>query len=525
VYDVAIVGCGPVGALAANLCGQAGLKTLILEREPAIHPLPRAVACDHETLRILQNAGLAAQMEPHIAPYAPTEYRGVGARLISRFDFAPPPYPLAWAPNYVFRQPAFEAVLRAGFAAYTHVTAKLGCAVEAYAENATGINLLGCEADGRDSTYRARYVLAADGGSSTLRRLCGVEMESLDFDEPWLVVDLLVGERALARLPQTIVQFCDPTRPMTYVIGTGNHRRWEIMLLPGEDPSELARPEHIWRLLTPFVAADEAELWRYAAYRFHALVATRWRHGRILLAGDAAHMTPPFLAQGMVQGLRDVANLSWKLARVTAGTSPATLLDSYALERAPHVRATTATAKTFGQVICELDPARAQTRDLNLLAEFGDPPRVRHRQSLIPGLNAGVIDSVSAAAGTLFPQPMVTLADGRCGRLDDFAGHGVRLVLDGADLLSTVPESALSTLAAIGGRAVVLDAQPHGATPAIDVLACRENDAVLADWLRTHACHAALVRPDHYVYGTAQDGAGCARLCTAFAAMLAGHVA
>ena len=174
--------------------------------------------------------------------------------------------------------------------------------------------------------------MGCDGAASTVRKLLGIEYEDLEFDQEWLVVDLRVSERGLAKLPQVSIQYCEPARPSTYLIGVGSHRRWELMLHPGEQPDA-------WKLLARWITPDDAELWRAAAYRFHALVARQWRCGRVFLAGDAAHQQPPFTGQGMCQGIRDVANLSWKLQYVLAGKAADKLLDTYEAERKQHVEA------------------------------------------------------------------------------------------------------------------------------------------------------------------------------------------
>jgi len=500
--DVAIVGLGPVGAMAANLLGQRGIATFVCDREIAAHALPRALGLDHETMRILQSLGLADEVQPHLRVYPPTEYRGVDGRVISRFVSAPEPHPLGWAPNYTFDQPAFERVLRGGVDRHPSVEVALGWQLASLEQDADTVTL---GLDGENGAHRdvtARYVIAADGGSSTVRRLLGITMESLDFDEPWLVIDVHCDDDAVQSLPACVIQYCEPSRPTTYVLGPGNHRRWEMMLLPGEDPAEVATAERVWQLLERWVTPQHASLWRHTTYVFHALVATSWRDRRVLLAGDAAHMTPPFMAQGMVQGIRDVLNLAWKLGLVLDG-APDALLDSYEAERRPHVRATSEAAKSLGLVICELDDDRARERDARLLAENGDPPTPRIRQNLIPGLAHGLIDA-TPAAGSLFPQPTV----GSTERLDDVTGTGFRLFARDplAQSLASTGEVA-AALAAIRGLIVSIDEldEPAG---------------VLDAWLRDHECEAVLVRPDHYVYGTAVDRIGAQALCTSVARRL-----
>ena len=249
-------------------------------------------------------------------------------------------------------------------------------------------------------------MIACDGASSGTRQQLGIAFEDLVFDEPWLVVDLQVNNAALGKLPETAAQFCDPSRPTSFIIGPGNHRRFEIMLLPGEDPREMEEPAQVWRLLARWITPDDATLWRAASYRFHALVAQEWRRGRVFLAGDAAHQQPPFIGQGMCQGIRDVGNLVWKLDRVLKGQSGAELLDTYGEERSEHVRQLTTRIKAIGHVICERDPVAAEARDARILSRRrrssphrhapGDCPAASERSAGVPA-PSGARHAVSAA--------------------------------------------------------------------------------------------------------------------------------
>lgn len=244
-----------------------------------------------------------------------------------------------------------------------------------------------------------RSFVASDGASSPVRRELGIGLEGLDYDEPWIVVDMLVEPALLDRLPQVNVQFCEPVRPMTLINCPGRHRRWEFMMLPGEQREGALAPDFIWKLLARWLEPGLATIWRAAAYRFHALVAAEWRRGRILLAGDSAHQTPPFLGQGMCQGLRDAGNLAWKLAEILRGRASPNLLDSYAAERKPHVIETTRLAKEFGKIVSARDPVAALVRDARILdANGGQPPELL-RQELIPGLGGGLLSSITPLSG------------------------------------------------------------------------------------------------------------------------------
>ena len=319
VYDVAITGFGPAGAVAAALLGQAGLRVWVGDRLPDVYEIPRAIALDHEVMRVFQQIGVVDAIAAHFEPFTPSEYRGVDGQLIRRMTMVAPPYPQGYTPSLVFTQPPVERALRARVAELPNVTVALSTEVKQLTQDADGVTLDTTAADGTAQRIRAQWALACDGGASGLRAQLGVDLIDLDFDEPWLVVDVRCNERGLARLPQTSVQYCEPDRPCTYVIGPGNHRRWEISLKPGEDPKEAATPERTWALLSRWLTPEDGELWRQSSYRFHALVASRWRVGRAFLAGDSAHMQPPFLGQGMCQGVRDVANLCWKLISVVQG--------------------------------------------------------------------------------------------------------------------------------------------------------------------------------------------------------------
>uniref|UniRef100_UPI000D37F2B7 bifunctional 3-(3-hydroxy-phenyl)propionate/3-hydroxycinnamic acid hydroxylase n=1 Tax=unclassified Variovorax TaxID=663243 RepID=UPI000D37F2B7 len=507
VFDVAIAGYGPAGVVAAALLGQQGLSVHVCDRLHDVHQIPRAISLDHEIMRVFQQLGVAQAVAPFCEPFTPSEYYGVDGQLVRRMTMVAPPYPQAYVPSMVFTQPPVERALRARVAQLPNVTVALGAELRGVAQDAQGVTLQLMDATGTARQVRARYLIACDGGASTVRTQLGMPLEDLDFDEPWLVVDVRVNERGLARLPAVSVQYCEPERPCTLVIGPGNHRRWEISLQPGEDPAEAATPERTWALLARWLSPDDGELWRQSSYRFHALVAAEWRRGRVFLAGDAAHMQPPFLGQGMCQGVRDVANLAWKLGAVLRGDvvgAPAqALLDSYGAERKAHVRELTSRIKGVGAVICERDPARARARDARLLAEAGGQVKDTPRQDILPGLAAGLLSRhPHAARGSLFPQPWLQVA-GERRRMDDVAGHGWRLVLaDGAILPDDARRVALPGL-----RTVDLRRQ-------------REAEGVAAAWFARHGCACALLRPDHYVYGVAGSAEGAAALVREAAAAL-----
>jgi 3-(3-hydroxy-phenyl)propionate hydroxylase len=433
----------------------------------------------------------------------------------------PEPYPLGYTPSMVFTQPPVEAALREHAGSYESVEVSLGTELLNLERSDMTVTLNLRGDDGQTRTVTADYVIACDGASSGVREQLGINLEDLVFDEPWLVVDVLVNEEALAKLPQTAAQYCDPARPTTFIIGPGNHRRWEIMLLPDEDPREAQQSEQVWKLLSKWLTPDDATLWRAASYRFHALVAQEWRRGRVFLAGDAAHQQPPFIGQGMCQGLRDVSNLIWKLDQVLKGQSGDTLLDTYEEERSEHVRQLTTRIKAIGKVICERDPAAARERDARILAEGGGQPKTITRQEIVPPLQKGLLAlRDDKAKGTLFPQPWVRTETGR-KLLDAVVGAGWRLFVDGRRSLG-IPQAVLQKADELSLHIIKVSSSTNGSSGwgsnGHDTII--ELDDVLARWFDAHRCHAAIVRPDHYVFGTASRDESLAELLAELQARL-----
>jgi 3-(3-hydroxy-phenyl)propionate hydroxylase len=505
--DVAVVGLGPVGAVAANLLGLSNIDAIALDALPAVWSTPRAIGMDHEVMRILQSIGIAEAMVPHMDAYRPSEYRSADGQLLRRFDTLPEPYPLAWPPNIVFVQPELERVLRERLTVRPSVDVRLGHKVLDAEPHRDEMRLVVLDATGAQYDLTARYVLACDGAASALREASGLELEDLQFDEPWLVVDVLL--HADVALPEVNIQFCDPARPMTYVRGPGKLRRWEIMLLPGEDPSRVVQEDVLWGLLARWLVPSQATIWRAACYRFHALVAQHWRKHSLFLLGDTAHQTPPFIAQGMSQGVRDAANIVWKLTAVLEGRASPAILDSYETERRPNVRSVIETTKRLGELICERDPDRAAARDRRMLDEMATGAGRLIRQSLLPALFDGFLyrnpdGELSAGGGEPAPQPWLRQA-GVERRADDVTGGGFRLFLAHANQHT----AALQRCAERSGCAVFALATPgdRNDDSASNDAVLHEVHGLMAEWLGGRGATAVLVRPDHVIYGSA-TGAG-----------------
>jgi 3-(3-hydroxy-phenyl)propionate hydroxylase len=476
VFDVAIVGHGPAGAMLANLLGQAGLSVLVIEREAGIYPLPRAIHFDGEVMRVFQNAGLRRAVEAISRPGLSGMHfvNAQGQTLLIRggttFEG-----PHGCASNYYFHQPELEQVLREGAQRFDTVQVLLGHEVSAIEEHGDHAALtVTRREDGQTRHHRARYVVGCDGARSLVRRLLQSPMRDLGLEQPWLVFDVLLGDNA-PELPPHTVQYCDPSRPMTYCNVTGRRRRWEIMLMPGDDREDLVRPERLWQLVSPWIRPDQASIERAVIYTFHSVIAEGWRRGRLMLAGDAAHQTPPFLGQGMCAAIRDAANLAWKLHAVLRRGADDRLLDSYEAERSPHVHAFIDLAVRLGNIIQTTDPQAARERDQRFLQ--GSPEIFEFPA---PRLGPGVWRGQSPEIGRPFAQPR--LGDGRL--LDEHLGQRFALI-------------AHPTLLAQAGHAL------RERWDAADLAVLPAQAPALADWLDTHGVRAIMLRPDRYVMGTA----------------------
>ncbi|MEN9719023.1 MAG: hypothetical protein RIQ99_1901, partial [Pseudomonadota bacterium] len=311
--DVLIAGGGPTGVTLALLLARRGVSVIVAEKEADIYPLPRAAHLDHETMRILQEAGVADRVMASSRSTARYDFLNAAGDVLLRFEGNDRTAAGGWPSSNMIHQPSVEAALRAELVNQPAARLQPCWDVQNFVDDGTGVTAHIVTPDG-ERTLRARYLVGADGARSPVREACGIAFEDLGFEEPWLVVDTIVHDSA--RLPTANLQICNPERPTTCVLmGEGRHR-WEFMIKPGEDPERLSSDASIEELLAPWDVKGAVELERKAVYTFRARIAEQWRKGRIMLAGDAAHQTPPFAGQGMCSGLRDASNLGWKLAAI-----------------------------------------------------------------------------------------------------------------------------------------------------------------------------------------------------------------
>jgi 3-(3-hydroxy-phenyl)propionate hydroxylase len=501
-HDVLVIGLGPVGSTAANIAGALGLSCLGVDASESVFGLPRAIHFDADVMRIFQSIGLAEEIEAISRVTQGSVHLGADGEPIRDFRVPQTKGQLGWYPHYLFYQPELDQLLRDRASSRPGVETLLGWRCTRIDQDADGvIGYLEHPSEGKRHV-RAHHLIACDGASSAIRSQFGIELFDYDFEEPWLVVDLLVPSEDMG--PNHMVAHCDPSRPLVYIPGPGRHRRWEFMLLPGESAAEMSdrtRSLELVEAASPWLDVADAELVRSAVYVFHGLVARTWSVGRVMFAGDATHQTPPFYGQGMCHGIRDVHNLLWKLALVAHNQAAPALLDTYQREREPHVKAVIEAAVENGRYVCVLDVDEARRRDEEYRAKVLEGTDVRSWRGIIPGLHAGLLDlgSIdSPAVGELIPQPRLRDGDGNWRLLDDLLGAQFAIVgiAEVSDSLRAQFEDEL------GGTVVTIRGDGEAPSEAAYVEA---EPGLLASWFADHDCRWAVVRPDRYVFGVAGE--------------------
>jgi len=510
--DVLIVGAGPVGLATALLIARHGWRVTVLERHAEPYPQPRAVHFDDEVARLLAGAGLADELGRLTDPADIYEWRNGSAQTLLRFDWSGTG-PSGWPMASMFNQPALEDALSEAAAKADGLTVLRGYEAVQLAQTDSQVELIARDGVGEQRRFTAAWLVGCDGANSFVRGHMQTGLTDLGFFFDWLIVDVVPNE------PRTWdpvnLQICDPQRPTTVVSGGPGRRRWEFMRMPGETAEELNNEQTAWRLLGPWqLTPDNCVLERHALYTFQARWADQWRQGRLLIAGDSAHLMPPFAGQGMCSGIRDAANLSWKLDLVLRGLSGPELLDSYGAERSAHVQHAIGLSVELGKVICVRDPEQAAGRDGFMTSMDADPARILPPLPP-PTLSGGIIHRTAAGdpaegAGVLTPQARVGYR-GRTGLLDQVVGTGFvlaatedpaaaldddrRAFLDaiGAQVLHLLPASGAGGRSGAGSPIGKSEGDTGG--QAIDV------DGAYLEHLAAAGHVAVLIRPDHYLFG------------------------
>lgn len=509
-FDVIVIGYGPTGKVLARLLSDRGYSVAIVERWPAAYSLPRAVGYDHEIKRMFHALGLAREIEAISRPMHHYVWYNADWKVLVDMDFSEES--ISGGPGgYLFNQPDLERVLERDLEGRPGISLFLSHEALGVAETAEGVKIAIApfdaetrEADAtRTTTLSGKYVVGCDGANSLVRQTMGSPVFDHGFDAQWLVVDVRPHDLSNLPLPDA-AQWCNPERPTTIVPSGVTNRRWEFMIKPGERAEDFSSEERAWQLLSPWIKQGDGVLVRHAVYRFRSLLARGWRKGRMMIAGDAAHLMPPFMGQGMCSGLRDSWNLAWKLDRVLSGQSSERLLDDYERERAPHVDGYIRISMEMGKVVCVPDPQAARGRDAAFFSGQVPPPPP------FPGVSAGVIATSTSGqpegcAGQLLPHDELE-KDGVTARLDALTGRAFVLLVKSGSLL---PET--SALAKKLGVAVIA-VGPDG---------YRDRNGRLSACLLANSAVAILARPDFFAFGSASSPEGVVVLLQDLSARLA----
>ena len=537
-FDVAIVGLGPTGLTLAHFLGRRGLSVIALEREPEFYGNARAVYTDDECMRIFQEAGVAAELEADMILDAPVQWvleNGSVLGQLRRFD-----RPYGWTMNNFLYQPYFETKLERMLSRHPNVRIMRGRELVAFEQDndwvtfkhgaSKGVQYGRAAAPAVDAsdltTLRARWLVACDGGRSGVRSQLGIKMVGKSFPEPWLVVDIKArnGADCFRHLPYFNFH-CDPKRPTVSCPQPGGHHRFEFLVLAGETREQMEDPANVRALVSQHVDYDKIEVLRRLVYTFNALVAERWQVGRVLLAGDAAHMTPQFMGQGMSSGVRDAHNLAWKLDAVLRGRADPPLIHTYEAERKPHAKEMIDVSVRMKEFVSQPNPVKAALRNalvalLLKMPKLGDyirEARWKPPPTYPNGSYFGLARTRrNGAEGRPIPQPQVRTYAGRRALLDDVIGDNFVLVGYGVDPRATLDGRTIARLELLDARFVVLypyGGRPQGrdaapSTPA-GLIEVEDLSGEALSWFRKAGArpgHVALVRPDKFVYAMRPAG-------------------
>ena len=510
-YDVVQIGYGPVSQVMALMLGRLGYRVAVAERWTEPYALPRAVCIDHEAARILHAIGLGEGLARVSQPAPAYQWFNAAWEELLSINWSAESISGGPEVNFV-HQPSLETEFRAEVSRLANVDLLLGWEFVCQTDHGDHVEVSLRAVEGMATrTLRSRFLIGADGANSAVRESLGIGREDRGFQADWLIADMKLKPGVTLDIPDC-GQYCNPDRPTTIVPGGRQggriFRRWEFMRLPHESREALADEAHVWGLLSAWVRPDQAELVRHAIYTFRSLVADTWRRGRVLLAGDAAHIMPPFMGQGMCAGIRDAWNLCWKLDAILRGQAGLALLDSYTAERKPHASAVIDASIYLGRIICIADPAEAAARDKAFRNGTAEQPPP------FPHLSAGLLGR-DATAGLLCPHGRVRW-QGREGRWDEVVGTGFCIAVFDADPGARLSAGQRAALDALGIKVIGLSEEP-GCDTTVDV------DGKYAAFFRQHGIAGCIMRPDFYVFSGVSRAADLADAVAAFLAALGEH--
>ena len=503
--SVVIVGAGPAGLTLAHLLGAEGVDVVLLEKLESTVTEPRAIAIDGESLRTLQKVGLFEGFEDELISGVSVDYLNGEGELLFRAG-SPEQRPYGFATVNSFDQPALDRYLAKTLEHRSSVDLRFSHTLNSFEQGASGVRILCTDNKGDELEITADYLVGCDGGRSTIRSLLNIEMRGESNPLPWLVID--TRDPYLNGEPDCRF-YCDPKRPGMTMRKRHGERRWEWMLMPGEDRDFLLQDENIREIIAPYTDVERVDIYRKRVYDFHAIIADKFQVGRVFLAGDAAHMTPPFAGQGLNSGFRDVANLSWKLAMVVKGNANPGILDSYEEERRDHAWQLIEMALNLGQQIQPIDPALAAERDAFFAEVNKDPAAVAaveeemFKSIVERSVDKGLIVSSGCedVAGRLLIQPELVVDGGR-KLLDECIGTGFSIIGYDCDPTEELSKEDIASWVEMGASVVRIVSE-HSAINADSFL---DESLELATWLGKREPVIMLVRPDRFCMACAEPG-------------------
>ncbi len=506
--DVAIVGAGPVGLMIANYLGQCGVNVTLVEKLASLIDYPRAIGLDDESLRTFQAVGLAENVLPHTTPWHAMRFLTPKGRCFA--DIQPKTDEFGWSRRNAFIQPLADRVLFEGLARFANVKVLFSRELEGFEQSESGVALTLKNSEGRSERLQAKYLIGCDGGNSLVRRSLDISFEGKTAPNQWIVVDIANDPLATPH----VYLCCDPVRPYVSAALPHGVRRFEFMVMPGETEAELSKPENMRKLLAKVLPnPDNIELIRSRVYTHNARLAGQFRQGRVLLAGDAAHIMPVWQGQGYNSGMRDASNLAWKLSLVIKGLAADSLLDSYEQERRDHAKAMINLSVLAGHVLAPPKRWQGTLRDgVSWLLNYLPPVKryfVEMRFKPMPQYTRGALivpSEKGSPVGKMFIQPKVLTDAGTTVLLDEVIGENFAIIAWGCDPTWGLTPAQITQWKALGTRfiQVLPDVQlraPSDAGP--DVIRVGDSTGRIKEWFARGSSSIALVRPDRFLAGLA----------------------
>ena len=521
--DVAIVGAGPVGLMIANYLGQCGVNVTLVEKLDSLIDYPRAIGLDDESLRTFQAVGLAENVLPHTTPWHAMRFMTPKGRCFA--DIQPKTDEFGWSRRNAFIQPLADRVLFEGLERFDNVKVLFGRELEGFEQSDSGVQLTLKNAEGRSERLQAKYLIGCDGGNSLVRRSLDISFEGKTAPNQWIVVDIANDPLSTPH----VYLCCDPVRPYVSAALPHGVRRFEFMVMPGETEAELSKPENMRKLLAKVLPdPDRIELIRSRVYTHNARLAGRFRQGRVLLAGDAAHIMPVWQGQGYNSGMRDASNLAWKLSLVIKGLASDRLLDSYELERRDHAKAMIDLSVLAGHVLAPPKRWQGTLRDgVSWLLNYVPPVKryfVEMRFKPMPQYTRGALivpSEKGSPVGKMFIQPKVMTDAGATVLLDEVIGENFAIIAWGCDPTWGLTAAQIAQWKTLGTRfiQVLPDVQLRAPSDAgNDVIRVGDSSGRLREWFARGSSSIALLRPDRFLAGLATPqtlGKACNELALA----------